>query len=248
VRAVCRTLKLLLLLMMTVHSVVVVEAGQPSEGARGAGADVDLLEGSAKLEAIIEKVVRRQRSIDTLRASFTQTKRSTLLLTEEYSRGELCVRTPNTVRWDYADPEAMIVLFTDNMVTTFHPAFNRAQQVKISKKQKRFVGVLAGTRPLDELIEHFRVTMVDSGAPHPYRFTLWPASGTVGKRVSRVELDIDRTLFLPVVVEYHESDGDSTRYEFREVEINPEIDDRHFELEIGAAVRIETIDASAGIG
>ena len=34
-----------------------------------------------------------------------------------------------------------------------------------------------------------------------------------------------RTLFLPVTIEYREPDGDSTRYQFSNLELNPQLDD-----------------------
>jgi len=39
---------------------------------------------------------------------------------------------------------------SEDTVTTFHPEQLRAERLKVSKKQRRFVRVLAGTQPLDE--------------------------------------------------------------------------------------------------
>jgi outer membrane lipoprotein carrier protein len=232
--------------MMTCLTVGFLGAGRPARS--GNAVDVDSLAGSAKLDAIVNRVIDRQRALATLRAQFTQIKKSSLLLADEESRGEFRFRAPDTVRWDFSGPEAMVVLFADDTVTTFHPGLNIAERVRISKRQRRFVGVLAGTQPLDELMQHFLVTMSDRGAPHPYRFTLRPATNTLAKRLALVEFDIDRELFLPIAVEVLEADGDSTRYEFRRVEINPEIDDGDFVLELGDGVRVEIIDASSAVG
>jgi outer membrane lipoprotein-sorting protein len=49
-----------------------------------------------------------------------------------------------------------------------------------------------------------------------------------------------------VVIEYREGDGDSTRYEFSRLVINPDIADSRFRLELGADVKLETFDASPG--
>ena len=63
-----------------------------------------------------------------------------------------------------------------------------------------------------------------------------------------MEIEVDRTLYLPVVIEYREADGDSTRYEFKNLSVNPEIEASRFDLELGADVKLETLDASAGVG
>jgi outer membrane lipoprotein-sorting protein len=70
----------------------------------------------------------------------------------------------------------------------------------------------------------------------------------VAKKLRSLEIEIDRNLLLPVVIEYNEADGDSTRYEFTKMTVNPEIDDSRFRLNLGADVKLETLDASAGVG
>jgi len=131
-------------------------------------------------------------------------------------------------------------------VTTFLPLQARAERVKVSNKQQRFVRVLAGTQPLDDLTSNFSVRLADPGGRAPYMLKLRPVGAMLKKRLRSVEIEIDRTLFLPVMVEYNEADGDSTRYEFKDMVLNPEIDASTFRLELGADVQLQTIDASAG--
>jgi outer membrane lipoprotein carrier protein len=209
---------------------------------------IDDLEGGAKLEALIEKVVERQRSLRTLEAEFVQLKESALFLESVESTGVFLFRAPDLVRWDYRQPDPMVVLFAKDVVTTYHPTQARAERIKVSAKQRRFVRVLAGTQPLDDLTSQFSVTLADPGGEAHYRLTLRPAGSMLSKKLRTVEIEVDRKLFLPVVIEYNEADGDSTRYEFTKLTINPEIDDSRFHLELGADVKLETLDASAGVG
>ena len=209
---------------------------------------IDGLEGSAKLDALIARVVESQGAIRTLRAEFVQLKKSSLLLEASSSSGEFRFRAPDRVRWDYLEPDSMVVLFADDTVTTFHPEQARAERIKVSKKQRRFVRVLAGTQPLDELKQHFSVTLADPGEDARYLLTLRPVGNILKKKLRSVEIEVDRSLFLPVVIEYNEVDGDSTRYEFKNLEINPSIDDSSFRLEFDEDVRLEFLDASSGVG
>ena len=61
---------------------------------------IDDLEGGAKLDALIERVVERQRALRTLEAEFVQLKESSLLLEAVESTGVLHLRAPALVRWD----------------------------------------------------------------------------------------------------------------------------------------------------
>ena len=211
-------------------------------------APIDDLEGSAKLEALIERVVERQRALQTLEAEFVQLKESSLLLDAVESTGVFLFRAPDLVRWDYQQPDQMVVLFSEDTVTTYHPLQARAERIKVSGKQRRFVRVLAGTQPLDDLTSHFSITLDDPGGHARYLLTLRPVGNMLSKKLQSVEIEVDRDLFLPVVIEYNEVDGDTTRYEFKDLMINTEIEDSRFDLELGADVKLETIDASTGVG
>jgi outer membrane lipoprotein carrier protein len=209
---------------------------------------IDDLDGSAKLDALIQRVVERQRALRSLEAEFVQLKESTLLLEGARSSGVFLYQAPDLVRWDYRQPDRMVVLFAEDTVTTYHPELARAERIKVSKKQRRFVRVLAGTQPLDDLVSHFAITLADPGGRAHYRLTLRPIGNILSKKLRSVEIEVDRELYLPVVIEYNEADGDSTRYEFTKVVLNPELDLSRFRLELGADVKLETLDASAGIG
>ena len=236
-----RVLKSLLLFLLAGCVTIAVAAPPPNDS-------IDLLEGGAKLDALIERVVEQQHALRSLRADFVQLKKSDLLLEAVESSGEFQFQAPDKVRWDYRRPDLMVVVFTEDTVTTFLPLQARAERVKVSNKQQRFVRVLAGTLPLDDLTSNFSVRLADPGGRAPYRLTLRPVGAMVKKRLHSVEIEIDRTLFLPVMVEYNEADGDSTRYEFKKLVLNPEIDAATFRLELGADVKLQTIDASAGGG
>lgn len=208
---------------------------------------IDSLTGSAKLNALIARVVEQQHALRSLRADFVQHKTSDLLLEAVESSGEFLFQAPDKVRWDYLRPDPMVVVFADDTVTTFLPQQARAERVKVSDSQQRFVRVLAGTQPLDDLTSHFSVTLADPGGRAPYRLTLRPVGNMLKKKLRSVEIEIDRSLFLPVVIEYNEADGDTTRYEFKDLVLNPVIDASRFRLELGADIRLQTLDASAGV-
>jgi outer membrane lipoprotein carrier protein len=210
--------------------------------------ELDSLSGSAKLDALIDRVVERQRALRSLQADFVQLKRSELLLGPAHSSGEFFYLAPDLVRWDYRQPDTMVVLFTDDVVTTFHPAGKRAERLKISRKERRFVRALAGTLPLDDLMAYFQITFEDTAAPRPYTLEFRPTTLHLRKKLDSLRLEVDRELLLPIVMEYNETDGDSTRYEFHHLQIDPVLEGSRFRLEFGEGILVETIDASAGLG
>ena len=213
-------------------------------GVGGATEELDRLSGPDKLDALIAKVVERQRQLQSLRADFVQLKTSDMLLEPLESRGAFEFMAPDRVRWDYTSPDVMIVVFAEDMLTTYHPEQRRAERVRVADRHQRFVRALAGTQPLDEMAAQFAIALEDPGTPAPYRLTLTPTHRALKKRLQKVMLEIDRELLLPVMVEYRGAEGDVTRYEFRDLQLDPAIETSRFQLDLGADVEIETIDAS----
>jgi len=209
---------------------------------------LESLHGSAKLDAVMDRVVTRQRALRSMRADFVQVRSSEMLLGDVRSTGEFCYLAPDRVRWDYRQPDAMVVLFADDWVTTYHPAGKRAERVKVSGGDRRFVQALAGTLPLDDLLTYFRIRFEERTAPQPYLFVLEPTAGSLRRRLRSLELEVDRSLLLPVVVDFHEADGDATRYEFHDIQIDPDLEVSRFLLEFSDSISVETIDVSSGLG
>ncbi len=203
---------------------------------------LDGLRGGAKVDALVDLVVERQRALISLKSAFVQDKSSELLLEPVTSRGLFRFKAPDRARWDYEAPDEMIVLFVGETLTTFRPDDGVAERITVPKKHSRFVRVLAGTQPLDELKVQFSMTLSDRGAPKPFVLTLKPIHRTLKRKLAQVRLEIDRNLLLPVVVEYLEADGDSTRYEFTDLKANTEIPDEIFELVLGDDVRVNDIN------
>lgn len=206
---------------------------------------IEQLSGGEKVHAVIDRVVAVQRSLTSLRAHFQQTKRLSALKGPVVSTGLLRFRAPDEVRWDYDTPEPMTVLFANGVLTTYEVSRGRADRVHVPMRQRRFIRVLTGTQPLDQLMTHFRVTFTDPGGDGPFTLLLEPTHRVTRHRVRRVELTIDRKLMLPVTVEYVAANGDSTRYKFSDIEINPKLGADVFSLKIGKDVSVRTIDAGS---
>ena len=203
---------------------------------------LDGLRGGAKVDSLVDLVVEQQRALTSLEAAFVQDKKSELLLEPVTLKGRFRFKAPDRVRWDYETPDEMIVVFEGKTLTTFRPGDGVAERITVPKKHRRFVKVLAGTQPLDELKAQFSMMLSDQGAPKPLVLTLKPIHRTLKRKLTQVRLEIDRTLLLPIVVEYLEADGDWTRYEFIDLKANAEVPDEIFELVLGADVRINDIN------
>jgi len=234
----CR--RVLLSLCLVMAGVVPALSGQgPAGDGAGSGS------GSDRLQALVRQVTEAQRRVESLRARFRQTRTSALLLEPAVSTGTFLFQAPDRVRWEYEKPERMVVVFGGSTLSTWDPSARRLDRVKVSQRQRRFVGVLTGTQSLEGLLQHFRVTLTRSPGGGD-RLLLEPVDRALGRRLHSVRLDIDPSLHLPVAVEYVEADGDTTLYEFFDVRVNAAVPEDAFVLRPEGDVKVETWDTTGG--
>lgn len=199
--------------------------------------------GLEKLEIIVERVSEVQRKTTTLQADFEQRKVSRLLQAPSVSQGTMYFRAPDTVRWEYLTPRPMTVLLTEGVAMTYRPAEKRAERIEIGRMQRRFVRFMGAGEPLEELRRYFSFTFRDPGAKGDYVLLLEPTAYQIKKRISRLEITIDRDRFMPTGFSYTEKDGDSTTYTFSNVEVNQPLEDALFEVTLPADVEVVEIKA-----
>lgn len=200
--------------------------------------EVEGLSGKAKLDAVLAEISRAQAAIQTLSASFRQVKVSRLLKEPSVSRGAFYYRAPDQVRWEYREPREAIVLVTAHTMVTFRPAERMAEKVELGRSQRKLFAFLSASEPLANLSRHFSFTLRDPGGQADLVLVLNPVTHQLKKRLHHVELVIARASFLPVKVAYTEADGDSTTYEFSEVQVNVPLPPALFSLDLPPGVRV----------
>jgi len=178
------------------------------------------LHGADKLAALVQRVSQVQASATTLTAQFEQRKTSRLLAEPSISRGRFYFKAPDSVRWDYDEPRRMTVLLTGGVAITYRPEEKRAERVEVGRAQRRVLRFISAAEPIEKLRAYFTFTFRDPGEAGNYTLLLKPTAHQIKKRLQLVEIEIDRHSLLPVKVAYTEADGDSTAYEFANIERN----------------------------
>jgi outer membrane lipoprotein-sorting protein len=83
-------------------------ASRADDSPADAGAPArERLEGP-KLDGLFAEIAKARKDVKTLRATFTQERRITLLATSVKSRGELTFAAPDRLRWDLAPPDDVV--------------------------------------------------------------------------------------------------------------------------------------------
>jgi len=218
-------------------------AGAPSSASASASVSVQPdpdaagLSSSERLDALFDRVKLEQRNLRSLEARFVQRKDSELFMEPEVAHGEFLFLAPDRVRWEFVEPNPMVVVIDESTMTTWYQDLRRAEVMQVGRYSEQVFKYMGASGSLDTLLDYFRVhvTFPDKD-DEPYRLTLEPRYPRIAKRIEVMEIWIDREQFVPVRLRYVEPGGDSTEYRFSEVRVNPEISPERFDVQLPADV------------
>lgn len=193
-------------------------------------------------DEVMAKVDQRQKNVRAIEADFIQTKELELFAKPEISTGHFAYEEPNRVVWEYEEPTRVSMLIAGGKMTTFYPDLARAERMEVKRFEDQiFRYMAAGTGALDELKEYFDFRFVDDAKKDAYLLELKPRTRLVEKRVRGIRIWIDKSEYFTTAFEWTEGDGDKTRFEFRDVRINPSFEKNRFELDIPRNVKVEEV-------
>ena len=194
------------------------------------------------MEEVLTRVKRAQASVTTLEADFTQEKTLGLLAGPVSSSGTFSFRKPNQALWKYTSPEPMTMLISSGTMTTYYPEMKRAERVDVGRFQDRIFRFMGAVSSVEELSKSFSFRFVDR-ANEPYRLELKPTTPGVSRRVKGITLWIDRNRYIVSGFEFREADGDTTRYRFTNIRLNPSIPPSRFTLALPPGTKVEQAKA-----
>ncbi|MDB5221172.1 MAG: hypothetical protein JWO86_9099 [Myxococcaceae bacterium] len=178
------------------------------------------LEG-AKLDALLADIAKARKNVRTLRASFTQERRLTLLATTVKSTGELAFVAPERLRWELAPPDDIVYLIGPEGLsyrTRSSHATVPASGANIAKGLADLRALLGGD--LSSLKERY-VLSGSRGANDV------EVAGTAKDKTASVRaftLTLDKTMVLPVKAKLVEGKSDAVEITFSNAQINVPID------------------------
>jgi outer membrane lipoprotein carrier protein len=197
--------------------------------------------------ALLDRIQREQKQLVSLEADFVQSRTSEFLVAPEESRGTFVYSAPDLVRWDYVAPRSVSLVIHDDEMLTWYRELRKAERVKVGKVSSQVFRYLNASGSLESLMKYFAVTIsFPEEAGEPYRLRLAPRYARIKKRLSGMELWIDRELYLPVRVRYEEANGDSTDYRFEKLRKNGPVPRERFDLQIPAEVEVRLIELDRG--
>lgn len=181
---------------------------------------------------LARRIDERHRRVADLRARFVQTYRSGALGQEVVERGELSVKRPGRMVWQYRHPERKTFV-SDGRTFYFYVPADRQVIVRDQDGSDDLPTLLLSGR--SSILEQFTAALEASPRRGLHRLRLLPRKAD--PEVESVALDVDdegRIRGLHV----QDAQGNRSRFDFEDIEENVGLPDRLFRFEVPKGVEV----------
>jgi len=197
-----------------------------------AAAAMAVLSGGSPSDAdrVLDELEAAGRQLETMRARFVETKTLVLLDENETSAGEVMLRVPGKLRWDYQEPQESAMLIADGRFARYFPQTKQVFRGEAGGEADLLVGFGPGAADLGE---KYAVTLVgreDVAGEPAHVLDLIPREQ--GGLFSEIRMWVDAERHFPVQTRLTEPTGDYTTIRFEDVKINAGLPGDAFELKL----------------
>jgi outer membrane lipoprotein carrier protein len=174
---------------------------------------------------------RARAETTTLRARFVQTRSFAALGEEERSAGVLYYRRPDSLRWEYAEPDPSWTVIRGRRGWAVFPAIRQVQTFDLGgSRVDGLLSVVGFAACGPGFSEAFDITLGAAGEDGRPVVSLRPLRAELAATFSRIELALDPRDLLPRRVVLHETTGDTVRLEFQDLRRKVPLDPALFEF------------------
>jgi len=193
------------------------------------------------LEDFLTRVDEKLASLESLTASFEQTREIGLSDQKIEAKGRLYLRKPRRILLDYTEPERQKLIVNNSVVMIYIPSLKQVQRLDLEDSPQE-QNLFAFWEPLSRLRERFTMAAVRRDRSRLRYIELVPRGDVYAEGLRKLILGIDPDLLLPRELEVEEVSGDVVKMVLSRIKIDVELDDSLFELKLGEEV--EVIDYS----
>ncbi len=187
--------------------------------------------------AVVQRMQKRYEQAADFRAHFSQSLTNPTFGRTTVSSGDLIVKKPGKMRWDYDKPEKKMYLATDQILWMYEP--EEKQAVKSDLKASQLPATLSFLTGRGKLADEFEITLardIPFGGPTDYKLSLKPRKPQSTYRFIYFLVDPE-TFFVKQSV-LIDTQGVVNAITFSAVLVNSKVPDATFKWAPPAGVRV----------
>jgi len=198
--------------------------------------------GGQDVKELIQDIDEKQRKIQTLTATFSQKKETTLLKDPLVSSGVMKFKRPNLIHFTYLKPKPMEVALDGKSIWIYPPGTTQAEKYSLAPGKRM-------TQAIEPLISIFQTSLAQLAGRYAIayegleadslqRFRLQPREEKVRKFLSAVDLWIDKTSGAILKFRMIEANGDRLSLDFSNLQFNLPLTDDDLTIKIPPSVKV----------
>jgi outer membrane lipoprotein-sorting protein len=171
-------------------------------------------EPESRLDWILENMKKKEKSIKTFTAAFTQTKESTLLKDPLLTEGRIYFDHRGKMLFKVTHPFPLLVLLENGALTIHYPDLSETRERYLGRN---FIETYFGVgQSVEKLQEAYVVHLMSEATAERCRLKLIPKSKAMARRIDVVVVTVSLQTWLPEEIMVREKGGDrmDTRLEF----------------------------------
>jgi len=183
---------------------------------------------------LLAKLRAAQDTTQTMTAAFRQVKEDALFAEPSIQSGHFSFQRPGRFRWDYEQPEHVIVTVTEDTFQRYLPEQKLARRMDLSKNKRRVFTYFGIGSDVEVFKRHFDLStdIADTSHPGTRKLEMTGKRRRVQKRLSLLEMWLDEKNWLPSAIKVTMADGSTTLWEFTDVAVNPTIAATTFDMRV----------------
>ena len=193
------------------------------------------------LNAVVDRVQKRYDAASDFRARFTQTLDNVAFKRKTTLGGEVLLKKPGRMRWNYDQPDKKMYLADGSELWLYEPEDQQA--FKQDLKSSQLPAALAFLTGKGKLTNEFNITFAPApklGGPRDYVLSLAPKQPQA--QVKQILFVVDPETFLVRETSITDSQGNTNDLLFSDIKINTRLPDGTFHWSPPAGTRV--IDAA----
>ncbi|NMB98728.1 MAG: outer membrane lipoprotein carrier protein LolA [Thermoanaerobaculaceae bacterium] len=186
----------------------------------------------------LEKIQKFQETIKTVKVSFIQTNDFKMLKTPEVLKGTIYIKKPDRALYLYEDPDKLYYLVNKGELLVYNPQKKEAVVQDVERYQTKIMKYMGAQLPFKELEKKFDSEMTEE-KDKIVHLSFSPKKKSLQKKLSSLDFWVDKDALTVQKIELSEAEGDKVIFEFKNWNINPELEDKIFEIKIPKGVKVK---------
>jgi outer membrane lipoprotein-sorting protein len=201
--------------------------------------------GKVTLDYVLSMMDRSAEDFKSLTAAIEHIKYTAVVKDTSTESGEIFVRKDSKMRIDFQSPDPRTILRNGDNLYIYTPKINRVEEYNIGKNRAmadQYLALGFGTRT-DSLKKSYSVTMTGEEELDGHKaamLELVPKSDDVRKQISKIQVWVDESSWLPVQQKFFEAgSGDYLLSHYTKVMKNLKLGDGKFKPDWPKGTKVE---------